>query len=67
MARTYRVICAQTEGGVLFLANRDGWQVLQPVREFSGIDSEDDGTFSGFGGFMTTSDGYVALCYKEIR
>lgn len=71
MARTYRVICANNEGAVIALANRDGWTILQPIRPFVGIESEDDGSLAGpdgseFGGFLTHKPGAVALCYKEI-
>lgn len=66
MARTYRIICASTEARLLERAIAGDWIVLNPIRKFEGIDSEDDGSFAGFGGFMTQSDGYVATCYKDI-
>lgn len=68
MARTYRVICGKSPEAVRLLAENDGrpWKVLEPIREFNGIDSEDDGTFTDFGGFVTHKLGFVALCYKDI-
>ena len=68
MSRTYMVICATTETAVEALAQSRGFTVLQPIREFDGITSEDDNSFGiDFGRINTSSDtGHVALCYKEI-
>ncbi|WP_341712214.1 hypothetical protein [Erythrobacter sp.] len=68
MSRTYMVICAATEVGVEALAQSRGFTVLQPIREFDGITSEDDNSFGIEFGRINTAHGkgYVALCYMEV-
>jgi hypothetical protein len=63
MAKDYRVVVADTEGGVLQAAA--GWTVLKPVRAFSEIDTLDDGSLGDPGRLFVNRSGFVALAYKE--
>jgi hypothetical protein len=65
MAINYRVVVADTEGGVIRAADDDGWTVLYPVRPFAEIDTLDDTTLGNPGRLWVKSSGYVALAYKE--
>lgn len=67
MERTYRIVCAKDAGAVTDLAEGKGWTVLQPIREFKGIDSDHDGIISDLGRIVTHMTGFFAVCYKEIE
>lgn len=66
MAKAYRVVVADTEGGVFEVAQDRGWTVLKPVREFTEIDTLDDTSLGDPGRLFVSRNGYIALAYKEI-
>lgn len=67
MAR-YCVIVAKDRGGVIATAADGGWTLVEPIRPFSGLDTEDDGSLGPhIGRLFTSQSGYVALAYREAE
>lgn len=65
MTRRYRIVVADSEGGVLAAAQADGWTVLEPIRRFESLDTLDDGTLGAdIGRLRVQGAGFVALAYK---
>jgi len=64
--RQYRVIISKTEGGLDQVAKSGNWTILQStVREFAGLDSNDDNSLGNIGGIVVDQKGFVALAFKE--
>lgn len=64
--RRYQVIVAKERGGLIDVANSDGWTLLQnTVREFVGFDSNDDNSLGDIGGLVVNESGWVGLAFKE--
>lgn len=61
----YRIIVASSRGGVIETAQNSGWTVLNPIREFSTLDSDDDTTLGDIGGIVVQTSGFVALARKD--
>ena len=65
MARSYRIVVADSEGGVAAAAAADGWTVLEPIRPFARLDTLDDGTLGAeIGRLRVQGPGFVTLAYK---
>lgn len=66
MARSYRIVVADSEGGVIAAAGAGGWTVLEPIRPFASMDTLDDGTLgSGIGRLRVPGPGFAALAYRD--
>lgn len=66
MPRSYRVVVADSEGGVLETAKDEGFTILNPIRQFTKLDTLDDGTLGEEIGRLFVKDaGYVAIAYKD--
>lgn len=63
--KEYRIVLAETEGGVLAAAAADGFTVLNPIHEFSEVDTLDDTSLGDIGRVFTNSSGFIALALKE--
>jgi len=66
MGKAYRVVVADSEGGVFQAAERRGYTVLKPVRAFTEADTLDDTTLGEVGRLRVFRSGYIALAYKEV-
>lgn len=63
--RKYRVLIASTEGGVRRIAAKGGWTILETtLREFSGLDTNDDNSLGDIGQVIANGNGWVALSFK---
>lgn len=66
MPRNYRVVVADSEGGVLDTARNEGFTVLNPIHQFTKLDTLDDGTLGEEIGRLFVKDaGYVAIAFKD--
>lgn len=65
MNRSYRIVVADSEGGVIAAARASGWTVLEPIRPFVSLDCLDDGTLGAdLGRLRVPGQGFVALAYR---
>ena len=66
MARAYRIVVADREGGVHAAAQAGGWTVLEPIRRFADLDTLDDGTLgAAIGRLRVQGPGFIALAYRD--
>lgn len=62
--RIYRILIAKDRAGIYALA-KDEWTVLEnTIREFQGLDSDDDLSLGDIGGISINGGGFVALAWK---
>jgi hypothetical protein len=67
MARNYRVIVAQTEGGLDAVAGPN-WQVIRStIRQFVELDSDHDHSYGDIGGIEVFEAGFVALASQRAK
>lgn len=65
MASSYRIVVADSEGGVIAAARAGGWTVLEPIQPFASMDTLDDGTLgSDIGRLRVRGSGFAALAYR---
>lgn len=63
--REYRILVAQDRAGVTVLAS-GGWTLLEStVKEFMGLDTNDDQSFGDLGRVATASGGWVGLAWRK--